>query len=464
MPDPHPLEAFQQRLLRLNLIFQIGFGLVVLALVFWGVARARAILARDDNARLVEAELRLRRGVITASQGEVLAESVGSGRLERVYPRPFSGPAVGYYSLRHGTAGIEAGLDGVLRGEGLSFGQDWRRQLLHEPQQGRGVRLTLLAPAQEMTDHLLGARSGAVILLSLPDAAIRAMVSHPAYDPNEIDAQFERLTADPDAALLNRATQGQYQPGLMLQPLLVAAALQRGLLQLEAMAVAADAPVTVGEATLRCQTPPPLPATWAEVVKHQCPAPMATLAERFGRNGLRQVIMAFGFTTALALPIESAESPALDIVDPTLAALGQERLTVSPLQMALAWAALAGDGRLPQPHLVAAVQDEAGAWQDQLASPGGVPVGEPVVAPDLAAQLLEILHSAENEVEQTGLVLSGPNRATNGWYIGLTIGQPGPNYLVVVVVEDSRQVDEAQVIGRGVLAGLRPDWLNPPPP
>lgn len=454
------MPAIQHRLVRLNLIFQIGFGLVALALAYWGVVRAPALLARDDNARLVESELRLRRGAITDSRGQIMAHSVGEGRLERVYPFSFSGPAVGYYSLRHGVAGIEAGLDATLRGDGQPFWVVWRQQLLHRPPEGRALRLTLDARAQAVGDEALGAQAGALLALSLPDASILALVSHPGYDPNHIDAQFEALTGDPGAPLLNRATQGQYQPGLMLQPLLVGAGLARGLIQMNAPVTDANQPVAVGDVALICQSLPSDPVTWAQVVAHQCPAPMLQLAEELGRNGLLQLFNAWGFANAPDLPIESAEPLPLTIDNPQLAILGQENLTISPMQMALAWAALVGDGYRPAPRLVAAIQDSAGQWQSQPPTDPAIAGSQAILPVGLATQVLAPLRSPENLIEQTSLVLSGPNRVTNGWYIGASVPARGTGYLVVVVVEGSRQVDVARNIGRVLLQRLTQGLLS----
>lgn len=454
------MPSMQRRLVRLNLIFQIGFGLVALALAYWGVVRASALLARDDNARRVESELRLQRGAILDSRGQTLAHSVGVGRLERVYPFSFSGPAVGYYSFRHGVAGIEAGLDATLRGDGQSFWAAWRQQLLHQPQQGRSVRLTLDARAQAVGDEALGRHAGALLVLSLPDASILALVSHPSYDPNQIDAQFEALTGDPGAPLLNRATQGQYQPGLMLQPLLVGAGLARGMIQLTAPVADANRPVVAGEVALICQSLLPDPTTWADVVAHQCPAPMLQLADEFGRNGLLQLFNAWGFAAAPELPIEAAEPLPLTIDNPQLAILGQENLTISPLQMALAWAGLVSAEPLPAPRLVASIQDGAGQWQSQPTQGPAVTGGLDSDLTGLAGQVLGPLRSPENLIEQVSLVLSGPNRATNGWYVGASLPRPGPGYLVAVVVEDSRQIEVARDIGRNVLQQLTQGLLS----
>jgi peptidoglycan glycosyltransferase len=65
---------------------------------------------------------------------------------------------------------------------------------------------------------------------------ILALVSQPTYDPNMLDADWEQLESDPDAPLLNRATQGLYQPGGVLQPVVLAAALEAGAAELDVSA------------------------------------------------------------------------------------------------------------------------------------------------------------------------------------------------------------------------------------
>ena len=108
----------QNQLHKMQRAILLGFLAIALSLVFWAVVRSEAILARDDNPRLVEAELRIQRGRILDRNGTVLAETIGEpDALIRSYPFPTIGPAVGYYSFRHGTAGIEAGFEAVLRGE-----------------------------------------------------------------------------------------------------------------------------------------------------------------------------------------------------------------------------------------------------------------------------------------------------------------------------------------------------------
>ncbi|MFZ0548582.1 MAG: penicillin-binding transpeptidase domain-containing protein, partial [Candidatus Promineifilaceae bacterium] len=247
----------RNRIQQLTAVILGAFLLVGAGLVYWGVLDSSVILAREDNPRLVETELRIQRGTILSANQEILAETIGpQNDLRRYYPTADIGPAVGYYSFRHGTSGVEEGLDAVLRGDSDSFWENYfDHGVLHEPQNGRDVRLTLNARWQRASEVLLGEEKGAVLLLTLPDGAIRAMSSHPGFDPNLLDDQFDTLTADEDAPLVNRVTQGQYQPGRILQPMLLAYALNNGLVNLTAEFSGADRPVTVNGTDLTCLNP-----------------------------------------------------------------------------------------------------------------------------------------------------------------------------------------------------------------
>ncbi|HLY31089.1 MAG TPA: penicillin-binding transpeptidase domain-containing protein, partial [Ktedonobacterales bacterium] len=63
---------------------------------------------------------------------------------------------------------------------------------------------------------------------------ILAMVSHPYYDPNQIDnpTYWQQINSDPDAPLLNHATQGLYDPGSTFKTLTLMAALNEGTISL----------------------------------------------------------------------------------------------------------------------------------------------------------------------------------------------------------------------------------------
>ncbi|WP_420627749.1 penicillin-binding transpeptidase domain-containing protein [Candidatus Leptofilum sp.] len=437
-------QSPQTQLHKMQRAILLGFLAIALSLVFWNVVRSDTILARDDNPRLVEAELRIQRGQILDRNGVVLAETIGEpDALVRNYPYPAIGPAVGYYSFRHGTAGIEAGFDTILRGKDEGFTAVLNRELFHAPQIGRDVQLALDANLQTTAEALFGNAQGALVLLEVETGHILAMVSHPGYNPNLLDENFDDLVADATAPLLNRAVQGQYQPGLVLQPFILAAALDADRIQLDGAVLNANRPVSVSEEVEQCQTTPPENPTWADVLRYRCPGPMQDLADRLGLAGLDDIFLRFGLATPPELPLNT-ELPGIEpLNDPLQAGIGQDTLTVSPLQVAQALAALGNDGRLPTPQLVTAVQDENGSMQPQ---PAAASSGNAVTS--RATRDIRQLLTADEHLSFMVLAISGPN-SRNGWYLALTPAAQ-PRYAIVVVVENSENLEMVQEIGVGV--------------
>ncbi len=374
--------------------------------------------------------------------------SENDGELAREYPLPQAAPAVGYYSLRYGTAGVEEAFDAYLRGESDDFWSNlWQEEILGESKTGRDLRLTIDARWQEQAQTLLGDGSGAVLLFSVPDVAIRAMASSPGYDPNSLDADFEQLTVDERAPLLNRVTQGQYQPGLLLQPFLLAVAASQGELALNEPVSGADDAVVVDGVRLACQSiDDEAGLTWAGALAGKCPGPTLALGRQLGEEWLLTALEAFGFTSQSDLLTTPEDAQPIRIDDVGLAAVGQDILAISPLQVGEALAALANEGQLRPAQLLAASQDEQGAW---MAARPEVD-SERVVPARVTEAILDAFDQEEGIRERSVMVLSGPEGEFNSWYLGLAPAAE-PRYGVVVVVEGEQGPAASREIGRALL-------------
>jgi peptidoglycan glycosyltransferase len=439
----------RDRIHRLLLVVLLAFAGVAVSLVYWSVVRTPAILAREDNPRLVEAELRIRRGRILDVHNVLLAETIGQGnQLVRHYPMSQIGPAVGYYSFRHGTSGIEEGLNAILRGDSLSAWEMNRRQLYHEAQTGFDVRLTLNADWQQQATTLMGDHQGALVLLALPDAAIRVMVSLPGYDPNLLDEQFDALALAEQAPLLNRVTQGQYQPGMLLQPFLFAAALDEGLFRLNDPVNTLTETVRVANQTSGCEVPATAEPTFRTALQYACPAPTQELRGSWNATALDSIFAAFGLKTPPLLPINTDVPPSEPVQNIPLALIGQENLTVTPLQIALAYAALANRGEPYQPQLVSAVQMESGEWQAYMTRPRQ-PL-TPAVSSAAATSVLQSLTIEQGVAGQSYVVFSGPQGSQDSWYVGMT-PIANPRYVVVVLLEGESEASAAAAVGQSLL-------------
>ena len=185
------------------------------------------------------------------------------------------------------------------------------------------------------------------------------------------------------------------------------------------------------------------------LARFRFPAPLPPLVLGLGAAVLGDVFARVALTTPPALPIPTAGQDAL-IDRPELAAIGQGGLTVTPLQVALATAALAGDGRLPAPRLVEAVTDASGAWVKQ---PSAI-VPMSAVAADTAAAIRATWPLTDDLAEFAVSPLSGPAGHHNTWYLGMAPAD-APRFVVALVLEDINDIAAAEAIGRAVLAIAR---------
>lgn len=451
----------------------VGFLLVGLMAGYWSVLRSDELRQRADNPRRIVAERLIERGDIYDQNGLLLAETTlnyNRTALRRLYPHPEVAPVVGYYSQRYGTSGIEASYNPILRGDvGPGPLQVAQRELRHDPIIGGDVRLTLDLIVQKAALDALGDHAGAVVAVTVPDGAIRAMVSAPSYDPNVIDENWGVLVRSEAGPLLNRVTQGVYQPGGALQTALLAAALADRL-PLDAPLEEASAAVRVNGITLACQTAPPASTlTLVEAYSHGCPAPFTRLLDSLSPAAVDAALERFGLLSppdVLGLETDTAP-PAQSLAmqtDPeklTAALTGQSDLAVSPLQMLGLIAAIAGEGNAPILHVVEAVRPFGAAGWQPVPRQG---LSRALLTEQNAARMRALMADPQGD---TGAVLagfetpiighaataySGPQAQPLQWFLGLTELEDGRAIAVVVVVEDAESPAVAARVGGATLA------------
>ncbi|HEY3340654.1 MAG TPA: penicillin-binding transpeptidase domain-containing protein, partial [Anaerolineae bacterium] len=187
---------------------------------YWSILQRDALIARNDNPRNVDAERAIARGAILARDGTMLAMSLpqvarvqyGSTSFTRQYPNPDTAPIVGYYSIQHGVGGLESYADSLLRGRPSIW-----NTLLHQVQTGASFTTTIDLHEQARLARALQGMVGSGIVMDWRTGEVLAMISNPTFDPNTLDANWDVLRKRADAPLLNRATQGLYQPGSLLR-------------------------------------------------------------------------------------------------------------------------------------------------------------------------------------------------------------------------------------------------------
>jgi len=206
-------------------IFALGFAASALTSGWWAIVRSDALLTRTDNARRAIADRFVERGQILDNNNQPINITTGtSGSLSREYLYPNLAPITGYTHPVYGQAGLEGTLDNYLRGLQGNPGSliFWNELLYGAPPTGLDVRLSLDLSLQAKADELLGSHQGAIILMNAKTGEILVMASHPTYDPNKLGEEGDALSQSLNSPLLNRATQGLYPPGDVIEPLVVA--------------------------------------------------------------------------------------------------------------------------------------------------------------------------------------------------------------------------------------------------
>lgn len=477
------------------------FAMLFVNLNVLQVLRADELAQDDGNRRVLLREYAVRRGSIVAGSGveqvEIAAseETQGDLRFRRRYPGGSTWAHVtGFHSFIFGRAQLERTYNELLSGAGPGGLVDNISELLQgREDQGDTVIATLDPAVQEAALQGLGGQTGAVVALDPRTGAVLALLSQPSYDPSplashdgaEVRAAWDALQADPERPMASRATAELFPPGSTFKVITTAAALEGGLPPDRTFEdpVEADLPQTT--ATIgnfgggRCNGGAPI--TLERALEISCNTTFAQLALEIGADRLVAQAQAFGFNAEVPFDLPLAESvipPQLDPPQLAQSAIGQRDVRATPMQMAMATAAIANGGVLMTPRLVTEVQDFAGRVVQQLPFEPYTPPGRPgpeAVSPATAATLTELMvnvvaQGTGTRAQVAGVAVAGKSgTAQNGegqlpsvWFVAFAPAQD-PQVAVAVVVARSDVGDEATggrvaaPIARAVIeAALRP--------
>ena len=225
------------RLMLFPLLFCAAAAAILVCQARWqllGFTDARFVAYMErHNPRPDNAAHHLVRGSLLDRAGRPLAftEPDGSGR--RVYP--YEGAAAHVVGFRHpseGLTGMEGAADDLLSGwRQLATAQDVReagRTALQGAERHVGTNLTLTVDARlQLRAHtLLAGRKGAAVAIDPRTGEVLALCSSPSFDPNRYE---RRLNVDPASPLLNRALHGRYPSGSTFKTAIAALMVERGV-------------------------------------------------------------------------------------------------------------------------------------------------------------------------------------------------------------------------------------------
>lgn len=330
--------------------------------------------------------------------GEVTEQQLAQDRAgERLY-RP--GDLIG-------KTGVELVYDRELRGkngykemEVDAHGQEVRgiRRVPSTP--GNDLYLTIDWRLQQLAANLLGSQAGAVVALDPRNGEVLALVSQPAYDPNQFvsglsPAMWQALQQDPKNPLQNRALQGQYPPGSVYKIIVAVAALEEKAITPQEELFCPGF-YSFGDRIYH---------DWKKgghgylslrrALSESCDVYFYQLGQRLGVDAIAKYAQGFGLgrPTGIALPNEKGGLiPTTRWKERVLGqpwypgetipiAIGQGYNLVTPIQQAELISAVANGGTLYQPYVLKRITSGLGA-----ATPRTLRTGSPQIVGYLPAQ------------------------------------------------------------------------------
>ncbi len=454
-----------QRIVRLFGFVFVLFAVLAGFTTWWAVLDADRLKGERANKRPLFEAQRVKRGTIRASDGTVLAESnpIGQGeskRFIREYPLgELFGHPLGYSYAEQGSSEFERFHDQTLTGEGNEV-DALLDEISGEPPAGNPMSTALDVGAQQTALDLLAGQPGSVVAIEPATGKVRVAASLPAYDPNLIPDFLPDLNSDPAAPLLDRATQGQYPPGSTFKVVTAAAALDSGAIDSTTLI---DSPATIdvqGNPLSNFGGTSFGPIDVETALTNSANTFFARLGEQIGSETLFEYMDRFGFGSKPEIDLPRDElsvsgvfedgSPVrpADGVDVGRIAIGQERLLVTPLQMAEVASTIANRGVLMKPRIWTAIRDRDGRLVERMEPE----TQSTVVEPATAAELAQAMTSVVDEGTGTAAALAGvdvagktgtaevPGRAecaglpNQAWFIGFAPAD-APEVAIAATVE-----------------------------
>jgi cell division protein FtsI (penicillin-binding protein 3) len=375
----------------------------------------------------------------------------------RIYPEgKLAAPVIGAVGVdEQGLTGLEAAYNDLLGAangqrqvvfDGL--GKEIERNTVSGAQQGQDLRLTLDAGIQARTEQVLAnlaqtyqPKSATAIVMDPRNAEVLAMADWPSFDPSKPSS------ASPQA-LSNMATGFTYEPGSTFKAFTVAGALSEHLVTPSTLFYLPTA-IRVADRTISdAENRGPESRTVAQILAQSSNVGAVKIGLQLGADRFYQWVRRFGFGEPTGIQFPGEEQgivPTPSVFSGSTMGnlpIGQG-LSVTPIQMAAAYSAIADGGILRAPRLVL----------DNGESPVAPPRGHRVISKQTAAQLRQMLEGVlapggtASEVSVPGYTLAGKTGtaqvAVNGGYsatrfVASFVGfapASDPKLLVAVVVD-----------------------------
>lgn len=452
-----------------------------------------ALLDREDLSVTLAKQIPLNVGEKIASRG---LPGVGAIPLpQRIHPeKELACHLLGFVGAEgDGFYGLEEYYDDILQGEPGSRGGERDPSGLQmiagygsyvPAQEGPTLVLTLDRTIQGLVEEDLekaieeyGAQGGTIIVMDPWTGAILAMASYPRYDPNRFFETSEELFVNP-------AISEVHEPGSVFKPVTIGAALDTGEVTPETTYNDTGSILVGGQVIANWDWGARGETTVSELLRYSLNVGAATMSTRLGAEKFYRYVRRFGFGEPTGVDLAGEVSGIVKTPgdaqwhesDLGTNSFGQG-ISVTPLQMINAMAAIANGGLLMKPYIVQRIIREDSVVEIEPV------VRRRVISPETARQLTQILvEGVKRGVAELAYVEGYSLAAKTGtaqipipggydptWTIASVVGwapADDPRFIILVKIDKPQAAPWGAVVAAPVFKSLAQqlfDYLGIPP-
>lgn len=231
---------------------------------------------------------------------------------------------------------------------------------------GRNLVLHIDRPVQFILEEELkngikryGAEAGMAAIMDPKTGAVLAMASFPTFDPRSYQ-EFE------SEVYKNPFISNTYEPGSTFKPLVMAAAIDAGVLTAQTRCDICSGPVEMGGYTIKTWNNEYYPdSTMIDVIKHSDNTGMVFVSQTLGLEKMLSYFDRFGIGKRTGIDLQGEVTPTIRDrdswypIDLATASFGQG-ISLTPIELLSAFSSLANEGIRMEPHVVASVETDEG--------------------------------------------------------------------------------------------------------
>lgn len=434
--------------IRLVLFFIVLlFISLIVYLTYFQFVQADNIKQNAYNKRLWLNEEKVKRGSIKDINDTVLAysEKNEEGSYKRIYNYgSLYSHIIGYSYRAYGKVGLELEYNNILLDISDNLSINEIKNLVNPSEEGNDLKLTIDHEIQEYTRKAMEGKKGAVVAMNPKTGEIYSMVSLPDFNISTLNENWNEIIENENSPFLNRVTSGIYPPGSSFKIVPATALVEdasidenytcTGTATIDGYTLKDYSDKGHGEIDLK------------KALAKSCNTYFAEKGVELGKDKLMEISEKFMINKKIDfdLPTKTSLLPdKMGKTDVAATSIGQGKLQITPLNLALISSTIANDGKMMKPILVKNIISPRGniikTYHEETLSN----VTSQRVAEEVKDMMVEVVNNGTGTNAQlkdyqvagkTGTAENASNKS-HAWFTGFAPAD-NPKVAIAVILEE----------------------------